>query len=78
MLFRFSDDDKTFLNRMFNRRHVLIHNGGRIDQAYLDNTSDTSVRLNQKIVVRSNEIRRLIPLLRTCAQNLFQGFESIA
>lgn len=77
MLFRFSDDDKTFLNRMFNRRHVLIHNGGRIDQAYLDNTGDTSVRLNQKIVVRSNEIKRLIPLLRTCAQNLFQGFESI-
>jgi hypothetical protein len=78
MLFRFSDDDKTFLNRMFNRRHVLIHNGGRIDQEYLDNTGDTTVRLNQKIVVRSNEIRRLFPLLRTVAQNLFQGFESIA
>lgn len=78
MLFRFPDDDKTFLNRMFNRRHVLTHNGGRIDQEYLDNTGDTSVRLNQKIVVRSNEIRRLIPLLRTIGQNLFQGFESIA
>jgi hypothetical protein len=78
MLFRFPDDDKTFLNRMFNRRHVLTHNGGRIDQEYLDNTGDTTVRLNQKIVVRSNEIRRLIPLLRTVAQNLFQGFESIA
>lgn len=77
MLFRFPDDDKTFLNRMFNRRHVLTHNGGRIDQEYLNNTGDTTVRLNQKIVVRSNEIRRLIPLLRKVAQNLFQGFESI-
>ena len=78
MLFHFSDDDKTFLNRVFNRRHVLTHNGGRIDQEYLDNTGDTSVRLNQKIVVRSKEIRRLLPLLRTCANNLFVGFESIA
>jgi hypothetical protein len=65
-------------NRMFNRRHVLTHNGGRIDQKYLENTNDKSVRLNQKIIVGSSEIRRLIPLLRTCAQNLFQSFESIA
>jgi hypothetical protein len=78
MLSRFPEDDKAFLNRMFNRRHVLTHIGGRIDQEYLDNTGDTTVRLNQKVVVRSNEIRRLIPLLRTIAQNLFQGFESIA
>jgi len=46
MLPRFPHDDKTFLNRMFNRRHVLIHNGGRIDQEYLDNIGDTTVRLN--------------------------------
>lgn len=78
MLIHFSDDDKTFLNRMFNRRHVLTHNGGRIDQEYLDNTGDTTVRLNQKIAVRSKEIQRLLPLLRTIARNLFQGFESIA
>jgi DNA-directed RNA polymerase subunit RPC12/RpoP len=78
MLFRFSDDDKSFLNRMFNRRHVLTHNGGRADKEYLENTSDTSVALNQKIAVRSNEIRRLVPLLRKVAENLFQGFESIS
>jgi hypothetical protein len=59
---------------MFNRRHVLTHNGGRIDQEYLDKTGDTTVKLHQKIAVRSKEIKRLIPLLRTVAQNLFQGF----
>jgi hypothetical protein len=78
MLFRFANEDKEFLNRMFNRRHVLTHNGGRIDQEYIDNTADTSVRLNQQIVVRSKEIQRLLPLLRKCSQNLFQGFESIS
>jgi hypothetical protein len=77
MLLRFPDEDKAFLNRMCNRRHVLTHNGGRIDQQYLDITGDTSVRLNQQILVRSSEIQRLLPLLRKCAQNLFQGFESI-
>jgi hypothetical protein len=75
---RFPEDDKVFLNRMFNRRHVLTHNGGRVDQEYLDNTKDTTVRLNQRIAVHSKELRRLIPLLRTCAKHLFEGFESIA
>lgn len=78
MLSRFSDDDKTFLNRMFHRRHVLTHNGGRIDDEYLQKTGDTSVRLNQKIAVHSNEIKRILPLLRKCGENLFQGFESIS
>lgn len=75
---RFPDDDKVFLNRMFNRRHVLTHNGGRVDQQYLDNTKDTTVRLNQKITVHSKELRRLIPLLKSCATHLFAGFESIS
>lgn len=75
---RFPEDDKVFLNRMFNRRHVLTHNGGRIDQEYLDNTKDTTVRLNQKIAVHSKELRRLIPLLRMVAKHLFDGFETIA
>ena len=78
VLSRFPEADKCFLNRMFNRRHILTHNGGRVDQEYLNNTGDSTVRLNQKIVVRSKEIRRLLPLLRTCAQNLFAGFESIS
>jgi hypothetical protein len=77
ILSRFPEDDKAFLNRLFNRRHVLTHNGGRIDQEYIDNTGDTTVRLNQRIAVHSKELRRLIPLLRTIATHLFEGFESI-
>jgi Zn finger protein HypA/HybF involved in hydrogenase expression len=73
-----ADADRDFTNKMFNRRHILTHNGGRVDQEYLDRTSDSGVRLNQKVVVKSREIARLIPLLKTAAVNLFQGYESIA
>jgi hypothetical protein len=72
-----TDDDRDFANKMFNRRHILTHNGGRVDQEYLDRTSDSSVRLNQKVVVKSREIARLIPLLKAAAANLFEGYESI-
>jgi len=72
-----SETDSNFLNKMFNRRHLFIHNAGQVDQEYLNNTGDTSVRLNQMIRVRSREIRRLIPLVLECGQKLVQGYESI-
>jgi hypothetical protein len=71
-------EDRTFLNRMFHRRHVLTHGGGRVDQEYLDRTQDQTVRLNQQIVVQSKEVRRLLTLLRGCAERLFVGLESIS
>lgn len=72
-----SEEDKVFLNKMFNRRHVFTHNGGRVDQEYLDNTGDKSVRLNQTIRFKSKEVKRLIPLVRKCSENFVRGYESI-
>ena len=72
------EGDKQFLVKMAHRRHILTHNAGRVDQEYLDKSGDTTVRLHQKIAVRSKEIKRLITLLRTCATNFFSEFESIS
>ena len=52
ILEKFNEDDITFLNRMFNRRHLVIHTGNRVDEEYIKNTGDTTVRLNQ--VIRIN------------------------
>lgn len=73
-----SEEDKQFLNLMLNRRHVFTHNAGRVDQEYLDNTGDTSVRLNQVIRLRSREIKRVLPLVRACSLALIDGFSAIA
>jgi uncharacterized Zn finger protein (UPF0148 family) len=70
-------EDRDCLNRMFNRRHLFTHRAGQVDQEYLDTTGDTSVRLNQVVRVRSNEIRRLIKLVRQAGQRLIQGYETI-
>jgi hypothetical protein len=77
ILYGVSQEDREFLNKMFNRRHIFTHNAGRVDQEYIDNTGDTSVRLNQVIRFRSREIKRLIPLIRTCSKNLIERFESL-
>jgi hypothetical protein len=40
------------LKRTFARRNVLTHNGGTIDQKFLDRVPDSSLRLGQRLVVR--------------------------
>jgi len=71
------EDDKTFLDKMFNRRHVFTHNAGKVDQEYIDNTGDTTVKVNMNIRFKSSEIKRLIPLIRACSTNLMNDFSAI-
>lgn len=70
--------DQEFLHRMFNRRHLFTHCGGRVDQEYLDKTGDQSVRLNEVVRVDSKEVRRLMLLVEKMAVNLLDGFDSIS
>jgi len=70
-------DDRTFINIMFNKRHLFTHNNGQVDQEYLNNTNDTKLRLNELVRFRSKEIRRLLPLIRQMSTNLTKGYLSI-
>ncbi len=73
-----NDDDKNFLNKMFNKRHLFSHNNGIVDNEYLNNTGDTSLKLGQLVRLRSKEIKRFIPLIKQVSINLINGFESIS
>jgi hypothetical protein len=73
----FSEEDANFMNKMFNRRHLVIHKGSQVDEEYIKNTGDKTVRLNQVIRIGSNEVNRLISLTKKVGQNLILGFESI-
>lgn len=72
-----ASDDREFLNVMFNRRHLFVHRAGRVDQEYLDNSGDTSARLNQVVRLKSGMISRLIPLLKISAAHFVSGVEAI-
>ena len=72
------ENDRGFLNRLFNCRHLFAHNSGRVDQEYLDRTGDSSVRLNEVVKISSNETRRLIALVQRLAEQLLLGFESMS
>lgn len=43
------------LTRAFARRHVLTHNGGIVDQKFLDRVPDAGLKLGQRLVVRRGD-----------------------
>lgn len=63
--------------RMFHRRHVYEHNGGEVDQKYLDDSGDTSVRLKQHIHESKEGVHGFLGSLLKLARNLHAGFHEL-
>jgi hypothetical protein len=72
-----STDDVEFAKRMFHRRHVYEHSGGEVDDKYIKDSGDTSVRLKQVIRETRETAHRLAGLLVRVQRNLHEGFHSI-
>lgn len=63
--------------RMFHRRHVYEHNGGEVDQKYLDDSGDDSVRLKQHIRETRETVHVLLGNLVKMVRNLHNGFHEL-
>lgn len=64
-----------FIGKMFQKRHILSHNDGIVDQDYLDLSGDTTVRLGERIRVRSKEARRFLEGIRQMGENFLNNVE---
>ena len=73
--FKQSDIDFTIL--MFHRRHIYEHNGGEVDEKYIRDSGDSSVRLKQVIHETSQAAARIAELVLKMAQNILEGFHVI-
>ena len=58
------------LVKLFQRRHVLEHREGIVDQAYIDNSGDSSYSVGQRLVIKRNDVERLVSLLEKLAAHL--------
>jgi hypothetical protein len=64
-----------FIKKMIQRRHILIHNRGLVDQEYLDLSGDTQVQLDERIRIRSQEAKRFVENIGVMAANLLDNVE---
>ena len=68
-------DEVAFIKKMVQRRHILIHNRGIVDQEYLDLSGDTSFALGERISIRSAEAKRFLERVRDMGLNLLDNVE---
>jgi hypothetical protein len=58
------------LKILFQKRHLLAHTEGIVDQRYLAQTGDTSYHLDQRIVVKEPDVLSLTNLIEKVAAGM--------
>lgn len=64
-----SDQELSDLNILFQKRHILSHNEGIVDEIYIKKSGDASYKVNQRIVVSNRDI----DLLLICLEKMSHG-----
>jgi hypothetical protein len=64
-----------FITKMLQRRHILIHNSGIVDDDYIKLSGDKQVRLDERIRIPSNEAKHFVEVIREMGLNLLDGVE---
>lgn len=65
-----NDGELSYMNLMFQRRHVMEHNGGLVDSQYVQKSGDISYTLGQRLVVHKDDILRLVGIIKELATGL--------
>jgi predicted RNA-binding Zn-ribbon protein involved in translation (DUF1610 family) len=61
------------LRRLFQMRHLLAHTDGIVDQDYIDRSGDPTYRVGQRIVVSTDDARRMLALVRKLSSDIRAG-----
>jgi hypothetical protein len=58
------------LTRLFQQRHLLAHQEGMVDQAYISRSGDPTYIIGQRLIVREDAALRLADLLEKLVAGL--------
>lgn len=65
-----TSDELSQLNILYQKRHLLSHNEGIVDEDYMNKSGDTSYKKNQRIVVSTNDIQTFLDYLEKLSKGL--------
>ncbi len=61
-----------FMKVMFQKRHLLEHNNGMVDQKYLDKSQDNSYSVGQRIIIKDEDAYTLLDILKKLGNELIK------
>jgi len=65
-----TSDEITFMNLMFQRRHILEHNNGIVDDKYLHNSRDTLYKVGQRVVCKKDQVLNLLDIIKRLSDDI--------
>lgn len=65
-----SQDELRLLKVFFQRRHLLSHREGMVDQKYIDNSGDLSYSVGQRIVVKPDDVNMCLGIILKLVNSL--------
>lgn len=65
-----TDQEMARLKVLYQRRHLLSHNDGIVDEKYLEKSGDNKYKVGQRIVVSEKDIEDLLNILRKLGDGL--------
>ena len=65
------------LVRAFQRRHLIAHRMGVVDQAYVAKAADREAVVGRRIHIKPDEVRDLLQLVGKLAQGLLMAFSQV-
>ena len=65
-----SADELREMNLLFQRRHLIEHNNGMVDQKYIDKSGDNSYAVGQRLVVKESDPLTLLAIIKKLSRGL--------
>ncbi len=69
----FDTDQWDFVKEQFQKRHLLAHKMGVIDEEFIRKTRQSGSLLGRKVSISEEDVRKLIDYLKVMAENLFKN-----
>lgn len=67
------DDGVAMMIILVNRRHLISHNNGIVDDAYIRKTSDTTYEVGQRIIVKDRDLLTLLGYIEKVVTGLLEA-----
>ena len=74
---RLSASEWNFVCRCFQKRHLLAHKMGVVDDAYVNATNDPRTAVGRKVSIDAEEVTALIGHIRVVGEHLATELEKI-
>lgn len=71
-----TDEELAKLSILYQKRHLLAHNEGIVDERYIEKSGDSTYKAGQRIVIREHDIEFLVTALRKLSEGIEQSCQN--